>query len=156
MKTLFFFSLLLITTISFAQPVPIKFDTTNFIKRGVKEVILDPSVTSKLEPFKDKDDAIIYCYRLSNFVGAAVKYLIDIDEKYIAYLGQKQYIVAHINTSEALHFITSENLIFKYIGFKPNRYYKIRQKGFTNIADYLDEKALAEIKTCKKIETSVK
>jgi hypothetical protein len=150
MKSLIFFSFLMLSSGIFAQMI--KVDTTSFIRPGVPEVILDTAMTNKLEQFTDKDDAVIYLYRLKSMVGAAVKWDLNVDNKYVTKLGQNQFVVAHINTTEKSHYITTSNLKINYVNFKPNRYYMLRQRGFSYIADYLDAQAIGEIKECKRID----
>jgi hypothetical protein len=150
MKKIMFLTLMIVSSVALAQPVKINVDTSSFIRPGVKEVILDTTVTNKLESFRDKDDAIIYIYRLKSMVGAAVKWQVALDTSYSARLSQNEYIVAHINTSEKGHYFSDGNMTFNYINFKPHTYYKIRLRGFSYVADYLDPLAAKEVMECKK------
>jgi hypothetical protein len=149
MKKVLFSILILVSYSAVAQPIKINVDTSSFIKSGVKEVILDTTITSKLEPFKDIDDAIIYIYRLKSMAGAAVKWQVKLDTSYSARLGQMEYIIAHINTSEKSHKFSDGNMTFNYINFKPHTYYKIRLRGFSYVADYLDEQSVNEVMECR-------
>lgn len=143
---------------SFAQLINpnIKIDTISIVKPEAQEVILDASITKDLEAFKDKDDAIIYIYRLSSMVGAAAKWEIRVDEKILAKLGQKEYAVAHINTSEKNHWISYPDIMYNYVNFKPNMYYFSRHKGFDLQTGYLDNKEYDEIKSCKIFKSVMK
>jgi hypothetical protein len=149
MKTLTLFALMMITTGSFAQTI--KIDSVYFVKNGVEEIILDNSIKNSLEPFKDKDDAIIYLYRLSSMVGGAVKWKIQVDSNDVFKLGQKESVVVHINTAVRSHYVAYPNFKYNYVNFKPNRYYMIRLKGFSLIYGYLTEETYGEIKSCKRI-----
>ena len=148
MKNFIFLAFLVITSGSFAQMI--KIDTVSFIKPGTEEVVLDTSITNHLEAFNDKDDAIIYIYRLSSMVGAAVKWQIQVDNNPVAKLGQKEYVIAHINTTEKSHYVTYPDMRYNYVNFKPNRYYMIMLKGFSLKTGYFDEQAFKELKPCKK------
>lgn len=147
MKNAIFITFIMFTSINFAQVI--KIDSISFIKPGVEEVMLDTSITNNLEAFKDQDDAIIYIYRLSSMVGAAVKWQIQVDSNDVVKLGQKEYIVSHISTTVKSHYVTYPDMRYNYINFKPNRYYFIMLKGFDLRTGYLDTKAFKEIKTCK-------
>jgi hypothetical protein len=146
--------LILSTSNSFAQHI--KVDTVNFVKPGVEEIILDTSITNSLESFNDKDDAIIYFYRLSAMAGAAVKWEVKVGDNEVAKLAQKEYLVEHINTTEKSHWVTYPNMKVNYVNFKPNRYYMIRLKGFSMDTGYLDPITYSEIKTCKRYKPSAK
>jgi hypothetical protein len=154
MKKVIFISLMMITSVSFAQLI--KIDSISFIKSGVEEPILDTSITNNLEAFKDKDDAIIYLYRLSSMAGAAVKWQVQVDNNDVVKLGQKEYIVTHINTTEKSHYVTYPDMKYNYVNFKPNRYYYIMLKGFDLRTGYLDAKAFKDIKTCKSPKPKTK
>jgi hypothetical protein len=150
MKKVMFLALMIVSCAVVAQPVKINVDTSSFIKPGVKEVILDTMVTNNLEPFRDNEDAVIYIYRMKSMAGAAVKWQVKLDTSYSAKLSQMEYIVAHINTSEKGHSFSDGNMTFNYINFKPHTYYKIRLRGFSYVADYLDAMAYKEIKECRE------
>ena len=150
MKKLIFFPFLLIVSTGFAQPFNVKIDETSIVKPEVPEVILDPSVSNKLDAFKDNDDAILYIYRVKSMVGAMVKWKIDVDSITIAKLGSKEYVVVHINTTVKNHIIAYPNLQYNYINFKPNKYYIARFKGFTLNTGYLDKEAYDEINKCDR------
>jgi hypothetical protein len=145
---------MMIASGSFAQLI--KIDTISFVKPGVEEVILDTAITNNLEAFKDKADAIIYMYRLSSFVGGAVKWQVQVDNNDVVKLGQKEYIVTHISTTEKSHYVTYPDMKYNYVNFKPNRYYFIMLKGFDLRTGYLDAKAFKEIKTCKRPKPKTK
>jgi len=151
MKNLIFFAFMMVTSSIFGQHI--KIDTINFVKPGVEEVLLDTFITNHLEAFKDKDDAIIYLYRLSSMVGAAVKWQVQVGNNDVAKLGQKQYIVAHINATEKSHWVTYPDMKINYVNFKPNRYYMIRLKGFAMNTGYLNTKEFNEIRLCKKYQS---
>lgn len=55
-------------------------------------------------PPKDKDGSVIYVYRLPSMVGAAVPWLVRLDNKIVASLKQKAYVVLH--TSPGPHIVT--------------------------------------------------
>jgi hypothetical protein len=148
MKNLLLISFFLITSASFAQVIRI--DSISIIKPGVEEVKLDSSITNSLEAFNDKDDAIIYLYRLSSMVGAAVKWQVQIDNKDTYKLSQKEFVIIHINTIQKSHYVVYPDMGYNYINFKPNRYYFIMLKGFDLRTGYFDSKVFKEIKTCKK------
>ncbi len=148
MKNVFFFLFMLIAPGSFAQVI--KIDTVNFVKPGTEEVILDTTITNKLEAFIDKDDAVVYIYRLSSMVGATAKWLVMADNIKLAKLKQKEYAVAHLNTLEKSHYVGYPNMRYNYVGFKPNKYYMVMLKGFTMKTGYLDATAYDELKICKK------
>ena len=147
MKKLFFFAFIMIATGSYAQMI--KIDSISIIKPGTQEVILESSVTDNLEPFKDKDDAIIYFYRLGSMVGAAVKWVIMADNKEIAKMGQKEFVVAHLNGTEKSHYVTYPDMRYNYTNIKSNKYYYVRLKGFDMKTGYLDKEVYDEIKLCK-------
>lgn len=56
------------------------------------------------EVFKDPNDAIVYVYRLSGILGAAVGWSVKLDGKEFAVLKQKAYAV--IRTTPGEHIIT--------------------------------------------------
>ena len=147
MKKLIFFAFIMISCGSFAQVI--KIDTINFVKPEAAEPVLDASITSNLEQFKDKDDAIIYLYRLSSMAGAAVKWQVQVDDNDVIKLGQKEYIAAHINATEKSHWISHSNWKYNYVNFKPNKYYFMMLKGFQLKTGYLDKEAFIQVKTCK-------
>ncbi|MDB5272735.1 MAG: hypothetical protein JWO58_1102 [Chitinophagaceae bacterium] len=147
MKKLLFCSLLFTPLLSFAQTI--KIDTVSFVTPDVKEVTLDASIKGKLEPFRDKDDAIVYIYRLSSFVGAAVKWHVQA-EGVNDYLGQKEYIAVHIDTKKKSHWISHKYFKINYVNFNPNTYYTYRLKGYVFKKGYVDEKSFKEISTCRK------
>jgi hypothetical protein len=147
MKKLFLFAFIMISWGSFAQVI--KIDTINFVKPEAIEPVLDASITGNLEQFKDKDDAIIYLYRLSSMAGAAVKWKVQVDNNNAIKLGQKEFITAHINATEKSHWISYPDFKYNYVNFKPNKYYFIMLKGFQLKTGYLDKEAYIQIKTCK-------
>jgi len=147
MKILIFFSFMLIASGCFAQQA-IVIDTINFVKPGIEELILDTSMTNSLEAFRDKDDAIIYIYRRADMAGGAMKWLVEVDSNR-AWLGQRHYIVAHINTTKKSHWISHGHFKINYVNFKPNRYYMYRLKGFSYMTGYFDVEAYNYIKACK-------
>jgi hypothetical protein len=149
MKSVLFFSFLMFTSVIFAQKI--KIDSTSFIKPGVPEVILDSAITKNLEPFRDKDDAIIYLYRLKSIVGSIGKFPLSVD-KFVTKIGQNEYVVAHINTIVKGHHIITSYLNVNYVNFQPHKYYMLRQRGVSYIADYLDVQAINELKSCKRID----
>jgi hypothetical protein len=148
MKNVLFLSFMLIASGTFAQTI--KIDSINFVKPGTEEPKLDTSITNNLEAFNDKDDAIVYIYRLSSMVGAAAKWLVLADNKDLAKLKQKEFAVAHINGTEKSHYIGYPGMIYNYVGFKPNKYYMVMLKGFSMKTGYLDATSYDELKTCKK------
>jgi hypothetical protein len=150
MKTIIFFSFILITSGCFAQELVV-IDTINFVKPGTEEVMLDTSITNNLEAFKGKDDAIIYIYRRADMAGGAVKWHVQVDSN-SASLGQRAYTVAHINTTKKSHWISHGQFKINYVNFKPNRYYKYMLKGFSRMTGYLDAEAFKYIKACKRSE----
>jgi hypothetical protein len=147
MKNTFLFLFLLITSATFAQKI--KIDTVSFIKPGTEEVILDASITDQLEKFNDQDDAIIYIYRLKSMAGAAVKWMIKVDNVAIGNLKQMEYVVAHVDTKAKSHYIDFTNFQYNFINFKPNHYYTVMLKGFSHMTGYLSSAAIEEIKSCK-------
>jgi hypothetical protein len=148
MKNTFLFLFLLITSATFAQKI--KIDTVSIIKPGTEEVILDASVTDQLEKFNDQDDAIIYIYRLKSMAGAAVKWLIKVDNAEIGNLKQLEYVVAHVDTKANSHYIDFTNFKYNFVNFKPNHYYMVMLKGFSHMTGYLNSEAIEEIKSCQK------
>lgn len=148
MKALVFFSLLMITTLGFGQVIQI--DSISIVKPGLEEVILDASVINNLEAFHDKDDAIVYILRLSSMVGALAKWQIKVDDKVVANLKQKEYVIVHINTTVKGHYFYFPSMRYNYTNFKPNKYYYIMlNQGFGFKSGYLNEEALSELKSCK-------
>ena len=147
MKNTFLFLFLLITSATFAQKI--KIDTVSIIKPGTEAVILDASVTDQLEKFTDQDDAIIYIYRLKSMAGAAVKWLIKVDNVAIGNLKQLEYVVAHLDTKAKSHYIDFANFQYNFVDFKPNQYYMVMLKGFSHMTGYLNSEAIEEIKSCK-------
>ncbi len=146
-KILFSFAMLLFASCSFAQHI--KVDTINFVKPGTEEVILDASITENLVPFNDADDAVIYFYRLKSMVGAAVKWEVQVGDHDPAKLSQMEYIIEHVNTKEKSYWVKYPDMIINYVGFKPNKYYMIRLKGFTMATGYFTLENYAEIKECE-------
>lgn len=146
-KFLFALAMLLITAGGFAQVI--KIDTVNFVKEGTESVVLDKSVTDNLEPFKDSDDAVIYIYRLKAMAGSAVKWVVQIGEQEPVKMSQNEYIVQHINTKEKAFWIRAADMSVNYVGFKPNKYYFMRLKGFAKATGYLTPDNYVEIKDCK-------
>lgn len=110
MKNTFLFLFLMLTSATFAQKI--KIDTVSIIKPGTEAVVLDASITNQLEKFNDQDDAVIYIYRLKSMAGAAVKWLIKVDETAIGNLKQMEYVVAHVDTKAKSHFIDFTNFQF--------------------------------------------
>jgi len=154
MKNVFLFLFLMAASSGFAQMINI--DTVSFIKPGTEEPVLDASVTSQLEAFTDQDDAVIYIYRLKSMAGAAVKWLIEVDDKEIARLKQKDYVVVHIDTKAKSHHVRFADFRYNFVNFKPNHYYAVVLKGFSHGTGYLNAEAFEDIKTCEKIEPSAK
>jgi len=148
MKKLIFISFILITTCGFSQVIII--DSISIVKPGLEEVILDTSVTKSLEAFQNKDDAIVYIFRLSSMVGALVKWQIKVDDAVVANLKQKEYVVVHVNTTAKGHYFYFPNLRYFYTNFKPNTYYYIMlNQGFGFKSGYMNSEALSELKSCK-------
>jgi len=147
MKNTFLFLFLLITSATFAQKI--KIDTVSIIKPGTEEVILDASLTNELEKFNNQDDAIIYIYRLKSMAGAAVKWLIKVDNAAIGNLKQLEYVVAHVDTKAKSHYLDFTNFQYNFINFQPNHYYTVMLKGFSHMTGYLTAEAVEEIKSCK-------
>jgi hypothetical protein len=150
MKKVLFMLLMFVSLAAAAQPVRIKIDTVTFIRAGVEQPVLDNSLTSKLEQFKDETDAVLYIYRLKAMAGAAVKWMVVVDSKYSVKLAQNEYVAVHLNTTEKSHVISEGNMTFNYTDFKPHTYYKIRLRGFSYVADYVTLESAAEIFDCKK------
>ena len=155
MKNIFIFAFILISSLGFAQKRIVEVDSISIIKPGTAEVMLDTSITSNLEAFRDKDDAIIYIYRLSSMAGAAVKWKVLVDTTFNLIIGQKQYAVAHVNAREKSHYVAYPQMKYNYVNFKPSHYYFIRLKGFSLDTGYFDPKTFEEIKSCKKISPKV-
>ena len=148
MKKLVFFSLIMLTTCGFSQTI--KIDSISIVKPGIEEVILEPSIINTLEAFKDKDDAIVYILRLSSMVGALAKWQIKVDDKVVANLKQKEYVVVHVNATVKGHYFYFPSMRYNYTNFKPNTYYYIMlNQGFGFKSGYLNEEALNELKSCK-------
>ena len=148
MKKFLFFFLLLAASTTYGQMVNI--DTVSFVKPGTAEILPDTSMTNNLEAFSNPDDAIIYIYRLSAMAGAAGKWLIQVEDKDVAKLKQKEFYVAHIDTKAKSHHITYPGMRYNYVGFKPNHYYMVMLKGFSMKTGYLDANSYKELKTCVK------
>lgn len=129
----------------------VKIDSVNFVKPGTQEPILDTSIIRKLDTFVNKDDAIIYMYRMSSLVGCALKFPVNVENKN-AKLGQKQYIVLHINTTKKNHWIKQKSWNINYLNFKPNKYYFYRLAGSVYKTGYLDDMTYNEFKTFKKLK----
>jgi hypothetical protein len=123
----------------------------NPVKQGIGDVDQDTSMTNNLEPFQHKCDAIIYIYRLSSVVGGVVKWPVQVDLSDKAKLGQKQYLVYHVSTTEKDHFIIHSEQINGFNNWLPNRYYYVRLKGFSFETGEIDSKTFNEVKTCKNI-----
>jgi hypothetical protein len=151
MKNIFIFAFMVISSLSLAQNRLVEIDSIGIIKPGTAEVMLDTSITNNLEAFTNKDDAIIYIYRMSSMAGAAVKWKVIVDTTLNLTIGQKQYAVAHVNSAEKSHYVAYPQMKYNYVDFKPNHYYFIRLKGFTLDTGYLDPKTFEEIKACKKV-----
>lgn len=150
MNKILFSCLFFAPLLSFAQVRgSIKIDTVRFVTPDIREVVLDTAITNQLEPFKDKDDAIVYIYRLSSFVGGAVKWHVQA-EGVDDYIGQKEYIALHIDTKKKSHWISHKYFKINYIDFKPNTYYTYRLKGYVFKKGYLNEESFKEIKCCRK------
>ncbi len=116
--------------VSFSQVrSTIVIDTVRFVTPDVKRAILDQAVIDQLEPFKDKDDAIVYIYRLRSIAGCAVPWSVKA-EGLNDRLWQKEYIVLHIDTRKKSHWISHKYFRINYIDFKPNTYYTYRLKGY--------------------------
>lgn len=148
MKNLFLFLFLFLASATFAQKI--KIDTVSIIKPGTEAVILDASLTSELEKFNDQDDAVIYIYRMKSMAGAAVKWLIKVDDVAIGNLKQLEYVVAHVDTKAKSHYIDFTNFKYNFVNFKPNQYYMVMLKGFSHMTGYLTPEAIEEIKSCQK------
>ena len=146
MKKIFFCVVFLLPILGFGQ---IEIDTVSFVKRGEYPILLDTSITNKLEKFKNEDDAIIYVYRLSNLAGCAVKWRVSA-EGASDMIGQKEYLTIHINTKKKSHWISHKYFRINYVNFKPNKYYIYRLNGFAYMTGYMDEKAFKELETCRK------
>src|SRR4030042_297467 len=138
MKHIFFFTFILISVSSLAQNRLIEIDSISIIKPGTEEVSLDTSVTNHLKPFTSQDDAIIYIYRLSAMAGAAVKWIVQVDNIITLKFGQKEYAIVHVSTKEKSHYVAYPDMRYNYTNFKPNRYYFIRLKGFALNTGYFD------------------
>ena len=151
MKPIFIFAFMLISSLSFAQKRLVEIDSIGIIKPGTAEVMLDTSITNNLEAFTNKDDAIIYIYRMSSMTGAAVKWKVLVDSTFNLTIGQKRYAVAHVNSTEKSHYVAYPQMKYNYVNFKPNHYYFIRLKGFSLDTGYFDPKTFEEIKSCKKV-----
>jgi hypothetical protein len=153
MKKLIVFALMILVSGSIAQTIHI--DTTNFIRAGVIQPVLDSSVTNKLDAFNSPDDAIIYIMRMKSMVGAAGKWQVKVDTN-MASLGLSQYVAVHIDSKASYHYVYLPNMDFHFVGFKPNTYYMIRMKGFSLIYDYLDLVAFNEIIRLRRANLTVK
>jgi hypothetical protein len=151
MKNIPIFAFMMISSLTFAQKRLVEIDSIGIIKPSTAEVTLDSSIINNLEVFRDKDDAIIYIYRLSSMAGAAVKWKVLVDTTFNLTIGQKQYAVAHVNATEKSHYVAYPQMKYNYVNFKPNHYYFIRLKGFSLDTGYFDPKTFEEIKSCKKI-----
>jgi hypothetical protein len=146
MKNVILISLLIIP-LSFTFPsLP-----SNPVKHGIGNVNQDTTMTNYLEPFQHQCDAIIYIYRLSNVVGGAVKWPVQVDSNDETKLGQKQYLVYHVSTTEKDHIVIHSEQINGFNNWQPNRYYYVRLKGFSFETGEIDSEILSEIKTCKDI-----
>lgn len=151
MKNLIFLSLFMIPVITSGQVVKtnIKIDSVSIVKPESENEIIDTSGFCTLEKFNSPDDAIVYIYRMKSMVGAAVAWLIEVDNKTVAHLKTKEYIVVHINTTQKIHYFRYPNLSYNYTNFKPNTYYYVRFKGFDINTGYLNSIELKEISALK-------
>jgi hypothetical protein len=147
MKNFLLYFLIVITTSGFAQTI--KKDSISIVKPDADNEIIDPSIFKNLEQFYDKDDAIVYIYRLSSFVGAITKWSVNVDYKDVTRLGQKEYVIIHINTTVKFHNFSFPDMSYNYTNFKPNKYYYIMLRGFNMRTGYLNSNALNELKSCK-------
>ena len=129
--------------------VNIKIDSVSFVKPEAENEIIDTSNFGTLEKFCNQDDAIVYLYRCKSMVGAAVAWLIEVDNKPVAHLKTKEYVVVHINATQKSHYFRYPNLSYNYINFKPNTYYYVRFKGFDINTGYLNANELKEISVLK-------
>jgi hypothetical protein len=146
MKNVIILSLLIIASSFKVSARPL-----NHLKQGIGNVDPDTAMTNDLEPFQHKCDVIIYIYRLSSVVGSAVKWPVQVDASDAAKLGQKQYLVYHVSTTEKDHIIIHSAQINRFNNWLPNRYYYVRLKGFSFETGEIDSKSLNEVKTCKNI-----
>ena len=48
------------------------------------------------ESFNDKNDAVVYVYRLKDMVGLAVPWAVKLDDKVVAVLRQNAYVALHV------------------------------------------------------------
>lgn len=131
------------------QNAPADTDVKPFVRPEVAEPILDALTINSLKPFNDDEDAIIYIYRLSSMVGAAVKWKIQIDEIVLDDFRQKEFAVVHINGTKD-HRIVYPSVNSTFVDFKPHKYYTLKLKGFGSFTGYLDAAGWNEIKKCKR------
>lgn len=128
------------------------------------------------ESFKDKNDVIIYVYRIKSLVGLAVPWNVKLDEKVVAVLRQNAYIALHANPGVHTIIIGDNNSVaYGQLGLagstaknavdmvdlangtlyaKGNEVYYIRSKGF-NVKMLPKEEALEELKNMK-YDTGIK
>ncbi|MBN1596998.1 MAG: hypothetical protein JW894_01785 [Bacteroidales bacterium] len=147
MKNLFLLSFIMFTTSVFGQTKEI--EPTSIVKPEMENEVIDDSVFVGLEAFNDESDAVIYIYRTSSMAGAAAKWGVMVDDVLMANLKQKEYIAVHVNANDEFHYFSSPHGIFKFVNFKPNRYYYIKLKGFTMFTGYFNAETLSEFEMCK-------
>jgi len=116
------------------------------------------------ENFKDKNDAIIYVYRLKSMAGMIVPWAVHLDDKVVAVLRQNAYTTLHVNPG--VHTIIigdNNNAVYKGLAgnvaqtavdmtdivhgtFFANAHetYYIRSKGFS-VKILPKEEAMAEL-----------
>lgn len=145
---------MLTATSGFAQMI--KIDSISITKPGAQEEITDPSMFKDLEPFRDKDDAIVYIYRLSSMVGAAAKWEVSVDTLFTAKLKQKEYVVIHMDGTAKSHYFYFPDMRYNYTNIKPNKYYYVMLKGFSMKTGYMNETVLSDLKSCKLPEEKKK
>jgi hypothetical protein len=137
---------MLITYCSFAQPRVS--DTIKIARASSEKEVGDQSTFKKVEKFKNDQEAIVYVYRLSSYIGAAVVWKVKVDYQHYANLKQLECVAIHVNTNVKSHYFQLADNYINYSGFKPSHYYYIQIHGTDIKTGLMSEEILKEVKTC--------